>query len=182
MDKKNNKKRKRIIIVAVVLIVIIVSPVIVIKSIFGFKPDDASWLNVRTYQGNRITVNLYVTVDGEPAKLIKNGIGYNLKNNDGSQTLADRANDYNTYEYSLKINSGKGKSIPLNITVNHWNWWEIVESDLYIDIDTKSNSYKTHETYRYTAEYPIYHYETESEPEQTIEGIESIEISAGCKG
>ena len=177
-----NKKHKLIIIVAVVLIVIIVSPVIVIKSVLGFKPQDASWLNVRAYQGNRITVNLYVTVDGEPAKLTKNGIGFNLENNDGFQTLTDRANDYNTYKYSLKISSDKSKSIPLNITVNHWNWWEIVESDLYIDIDTKTQSYKTHETYCYTAENPIYHYKKASEQEQTVEGIESIEVYAGCKG
>ena len=182
MDKKNNKIRKRIIIVAVVLIVIIITPVIVIKSVLGFKPQDASWLNVRAYQGNRITVNLHVTMDEKPAKLKKNGIGFNLKNNDGFQTLTDRANDYDTYEYSLKINRDNGQFIPLNITVNHWDWWQIVESDLYIDIDTKTNSYKTHETYRYTAENPIYHYETESEPEQTVEGIESIEEYAGCKG
>lgn len=182
MDKKNNKIRKRIIIVAVVLIVIIVSPVIVVKSVFGFKPQDASWINVRAYQGNRITVNLYVTIDGEPAKLTKSGSGFKLENNDGFQTLTDRANDYNTYEYSLKVNSDNGQSIPLNITVNHWDWWQIVESDLYIDIVTKTNSYKTHETYRYTTESPIYHYETETEAEQTNEGIESIEIFAGCKG
>ena len=175
-----NKKRKWLIISGIIIAIILII-LIFVKSVFGLKPDDASWLNVRAYQGNRITVNMHITIDGAPANLKQNGIGYTLKSNDGFQTLTDRANDYNTYDYSLIINNND-KSIPLHITVNHWNWWEIVESDLYIDIDTKSNSYKTHETYRYTAEYPIYHYETESESEQTIEGIENIEIYAGCKG
>ena len=175
------RKKKRIIIATVVLMIVIILPVLVIKSVFGFQPDDASWFNVRAYQGNRITVNLYVTVDGNPAKLTKNGIGFHLESNDGFHTLTDRANEYNTYEYALTIHH-TGRSIPLLITVNHWNWWEIVESDLYIDIDTKTNTYKTHETYRYTAESPLYHYEKEAEPEQTAEGIESIEIRAGCKG
>lgn len=176
------KKRKWIIIVAVVLIVIIIAPVIVIKSVFGFKSDDISWFSVRAYQGDRITINLHITVDGEPAKLKKKGTGFHLKSNNGFHTLTDRANDYGNYEYPFIIKCNDGKSIPLNIVVNHWDWWQIVESDLYIDIDTKANSYKTHEIYCYTAENPIYHYKNGTEPEQIVEGIENIEIYAGCKG
>ena len=179
--EKNNKKRKWILIVASVLIVVIVIPIIVIKGVFGSKPN-ADWLSVRAYQGDRITVNLHITIDGEPATVKKNGIGFNLNNNDDFQTLTDRANDYNDYEYSLIIANENSKDIPLNIKVRHWNWWEIVESDLYIDIDTKTQSYKTHETYCYTAENPIYHYEKVSEQEQTVRGIESIKEYAGCKG
>ena len=180
--EKNNKKRKWILIVAIILIVVIIIPIMVIKGVFGSKPN-ADWLSIRAYQGDRITVNLHVTIDGEPATVKENGIGFNLNNNDdGFQTLTDRANDYNTYKYSLTIVNENGELIPLSITVNHWNWWEIVESDLYIDIDTKTQSYKTHETYCYTAENPIYHYEKASEPEQTVTGIKSIEEYAGCKG
>ena len=179
--EKNNKKRKWILIVAIILIVVIIIPIIVIKGVFGSKAN-ADWLSVRAYQGDRITVNLHVTIDGEPATVKENGIGFNLNNNDDFQTLTDRANDYNNYEYSLIIANENSKDIPLNITVRHWNWWEIVESDLYIDIDTKTQSYKTHETYCYTAENPIYHYEKVSEQEHTVEGSESIEVYAGCKG
>ena len=176
----NSKKRKWIII-AVVMLIVIILPIIVIKSVLGFKPN-ADWLSVRAYQGDRVTVNLHITVDGEPAKVTKNGFGFNLKKNEDFQTLTDRANEYNDYEYAMLIENYNGNSIPLKVTVRHWDWWQIVESDLYIDIDTKTSSYKTHETYCFTAENPTYHYKKVTEPEKTVKGIESIDEYAGCKG
>ena len=57
-----------------------------------------------------------------------------------------------------------------------------MESDLYIAVDTKAKTYTTYEKYGYTAEYPIYHYQKETEPKETINGINRIALYAGPKG
>ena len=151
------------------------------------KTERISWFSVRAYRGDRITVNLHLTIDGEkPDVEISEDSGFRLYNDEKETVLKALADSYDTYECSLFL-KGKGKSIPLKLIVRHWNWWEIIESDLYIDIDTKTNSYTTYEIYRYTAETDDfgninYHYKTEKKPKETIEGIENIEISAGYKG
>ena len=173
------KAIKASIIFVLVVAVIVVAVKITIGFTLPFGKANVSWLNTRAYQGNRITINMHVTIDGKEANISSDS--HFLKHRDGYTVLKDRANSYDTYKYPLII-EGENTRIPLNITVNHWNWWEIVESDLYIDIDTKSNTYTIYENYGFTAEYPVYHWETEKEPEQTVNGIEHIDEYAGCKG
>ncbi len=61
-----------------------------------------------------------------------------------------------------------------------WNWWDVQNINLYIDIDTKKNEYKTYEEYSHiTEECNIIN---ESEPEETYEISDINYISVGCKG
>ena len=144
-----------------------------------------NWWSVRAYAGDRIVVNMHITVNGKPAEVVNGKSNYKLSKHDSYTSLKERANEYDTFEYPLLIKSDD-VTIPLNITVNHWNWWEIVESDLYIDIDTKTKAYTVYEEYEYTAEAqvaPVYYYIShENEPKETIKGIDVINAYAGCKG
>lgn len=145
-----------------------------------YQKYNVNYFNVRAYTGDRVTVHCHVTVDGKPA-IVTYADGSKLSDENGMYTLAARANDYDVYEYALKIQS-KDISIPLKLTVKHWNWWEIMESDLYIDINTKDETYSTHESYGFTAEFPIYHYKTATQAKKTVKGIQKIKVTSGPKG
>ena len=63
-----------------------------------------------------------------------------------------------------------------------WNWWDVQNINLYLDIDTAKNEYKTREEYSYISEQADYTAINESEPASTYE-IDGINfISVGCKG
>ena len=176
------KKKTKIVIVAAVLTAIILVCVFAGKAIlFNDKLNAVNYFSVRAYKGDRITVNMHITVDGKPVEVISDEEEQRLTYIDGCTTLKALANSYDTYEYSLRIKADNS-FIPLNITARHWNWWEITESDLFIDIDTATNTFTVSENYKYTAELPYYHIECVSEPKQTFEGIESIPVSVGPKG
>ena len=179
--------KKKIIITVVVSILVVAAALIATSKAFLFndKLGQVNYWTVRAYTGDRITLNMHVKVDGKPAEVTNKKLDFCLSNHDGCTVLKDRANMYDTFEYPILIKNG-GKDIPLNITVNHWNWWEIVESDLYIDIDSKAEEYTVNEEYEYTAESQsvpvVYYIAKEKEPTETVSGIESIDIYAGCKG
>lgn len=185
-----------------VAIPLIIATIFTAKSVYNDMPS--SWLGTRSYKGDRITVNMYITVDGKKAQITKNDDTeyilhmnndseynpysyddnkYNLHMYDDRTVLTARANDYNTYGYFMLING----NIPLNITARHWNWWEITKSNLYIDIDTKNNSYTVYENYKYTKESAVansavYSIDEVEEPKETFKGIESIDVNIGPKG
>lgn len=138
-----------------------------------------TWLGTRVYAGSRIICNIHITVDGEKANISKNdSFLYILLDKNYGEKLVDRANEYNTFKYKLKINNEND----LIITANHWNWWEITRSDLYIDIDTNSNTYTAYEEYKYTAELPCYHIQYENEEKQEYSFDNVVNISIGPKG
>lgn len=167
------------------IIVVIIILLIVVRFGFFFMPynkANVSWWNTRSYMGDRITVNMHITVDGMQAEFIDDSYkSFSLILKDGYTELTDRANEYDTYEYKLKIKNNDG-NIPLIIIANHWNWWEITESDLYIDIDTKSGTYTTYEEYGYTAENPTYHWKKVKEAKETHKGLNTINVYIGPKG
>lgn len=170
------KKRKRAVIIIVVLILVVALGIIVRLPSAPFPSD---WLGTRLYQGQRLVIQLHITVDGEPAEVSKNDNWvYFLYSSDDVAVISARADSYETYEYSVLIND----EIPLNITARHWNWWEITRSDVFLDIDTKTDTYTVYENYSYTAESPTYHIEKVSEPKETFEGTEAINVSIGPKG
>ena len=160
----------------------IIISVIVIAFAATLLSQPAMWLCFRLYSGDRITINMHITVNGKPAKIINNKNDFDLIHKKDYTVLSAKADDYDNYEYDLLIENGDDKSIPLDITVCHWDWWEIMKSDLYIDIDTKTSTYKTHEKYMTTAENPLYHISIRTEPEREIKIINKIEINAGSKG
>ncbi|MBR2278597.1 MAG: hypothetical protein IJ872_05200 [Eubacterium sp.] len=170
------------------IIIAIIILLIAVRCGFFFMPyskANVSWWSTRSYMGDRITVNMHITVDGMQAEFIDDtddvNKSFSLKRKDGYTKFTDRANEYDTYKYALKIKTHDGV-IPLNITANHWNWWEITESDLYIDIDTKSGTYTTYEEYGYTAENPTYHWKIVKEAKETHKGLNTINVYIGPKG
>ena len=173
MNKKKKSAAKAAAAVAAIILLIIAAVKI--------TPADlkCTWLGTRLYQGDRIKVNLYIAVDGKSAEISKNDtMTYKIKKGDGCYTISHRANDYDNYEYSLLIN----EKIPLNLCGNHWNWWQITRSNLYIDIDTKAKTYTYYEEYSYTEENPYYHIEEGKEKKEIINGIDSIYEYFGPKG
>lgn len=161
-----NRKIKFVILFA---LMIIISAVIMSNGYVG----------TRLYPGNRIKANLHINIDGKPVDVTKNDNRlYILAKRQYGATIKHRANIYNTFEYNLLINN----DIPMTIYARHWNWWEITRSDVYIDIDTKSQAYTVRENYKYTKELPKYHIEKVQEEAETISGIDSIEIYVGPKG
>ena len=182
MKVKMKKKTKILISIAAVLTVVFLVCVFAGKAIlFNDKMNVVNYFSVRAYKGDRITVNMHITVDGKPAKVISDEENYRLSYKDGCTTLKALANSYDTYEYSLRIKNGSS-FIPLNITAHHWNWWEITQSDLFIDVDTVAKTFTVSENYKYTAEQPYYHIKYVSEPKETFEDIDSINILVGPKG
>lgn len=157
--------------------VILLFAMLIIKYIS--VPIPSSYLGTRLYQGQRIAVQLNITVDGESANISKNDEeAYSLINSDDVFKLSAKADSYDTYEYSLLIND----EIPLHITARHWNWWEIIRSKLYIDINTQTNSYTVFEEYYYTAELPNYHIQNVTEPKESFDLNREIYVSIGPKG
>lgn len=163
--------------VAVIVIIILVITVGMVR--FISRPFPSDWLGTRLYQGQRIVIHLHITVDGEPANISKNDnmLYLLIPSNDGA-VISARANSYDVYEYSVLINN----EISLGITARHFNWWEIIRSDLFIDINTETDSYTVYENYSYTAESPIYHIENECESKEYFVGLDSIDVSIGPKG
>ena len=174
---------KKTIKTGVIITAVVIAAIVVLRLVMPYNKANVSWLSTRTYAGNRITIHLHITVDGEPAGMINNSELYHYKliGKNDCYTISDRANEYDNYEYYLLI-TDKSNTIPLHITVNHWNWWEILESDLYIDIDTKNNTYTTSEKYGFSAESPVYHWETGEKTVQKHKLTGGIDIYAGNKG
>jgi hypothetical protein len=162
-------------------IIKIIIPIILIFIVLLICFDVDSYLGVRLYQGSRITVNLYVTVDGKSVNVTEDENTDFLVDNGDYSTIKDRANDYATYTYNMYIND-----IPFCVTVRHWNWWEILKCDLYVDIDTQSNSYTTYQTYTITEESDIcginYHTESYETEKETYNDLDCIDVSAGYLG
>lgn len=174
-----NKRKKSAIVVSVIVIFAFV--ILIGVRLYSNHTMPCDWLGTRLYQGDRIQCHLYVEVDGESAQIVKNdNIKYDFKETKKGFVISHRANDYDSYEYNLLVND----SIPLSITANHFNWWEITNSDVYLSIDTNEKKYTISEYYCYTAENSSYVYSIKSvqEDERQYDYTDSIEFNIGPKG
>ena len=136
-------------------------------------------LYTRLYTGDRLTIDLYVTVDGEAGTIENAGEKYDLIDKKDHCVLKERANEYGPYDFSLIIVYGNNKSIPLTLKYYHYNWWEIIKSNLYIDINTENNSYTIREEYKYTPDSFLCHFKKVAESSETINGFNTIETYIG---
>ena len=141
-------KTRKTAIIAIVALALICAVLIVLL----IKPPFLSWATVRLYLGDRMTVSLHVTVDGTDASVSRESGDYRLSGSPGDYTLSARANDKEAYEYTLSVKSKSGESFPVTVRYAHFNWWEIIEGDVTLEIDTETNRYKYHNTFTYTAE------------------------------
>lgn len=156
--------------------------------IFLYENDLFSYMYYRHYNGDRITINLSVTIDGEfiTSDNVKaymasdedskqNGNNISVKDKDDYVTFSIRANEYGDYHINVNICD---YSFMLN--AYQWNWWDVQNINLYIGIDTKKNEYTTHEEYSHISE--ECNVVEDSEPEATYEIGGMNHISIGCKG
>lgn len=144
------------------------------------------------YFGDRITVNLYATVDGEQVdakeiSVVSLGIdsssGYVLYENTQSIKITDnedcssfsiKADSYGDYDFLVMIGDYK-----FQLGAYQWNWWDVQTSDLHIDIDTEKKQYKTYETYTHISEETGYRKVNEAEPEATY-NLDEINYLSVC--
>lgn len=153
-----------------VVIAFILAFIIIFRIVSSFNMP-YSWLGVRLYVGDRNITNLHINVDGKPAKVVKADKGlYKLIPQKYGAKIVHKARNYDVYEYRMLINN----KYSLKLNYQHFNWWEILRTDIYIDIDTKSDAYKIIEKYKYTAESPVYHIEsgTKDTPSNNINYID----------
>lgn len=151
----------------------------------GVELFQSSYFYYRVYKGDRITINLTATTDG---KLMESDnikayatYGRNSENtvlvqdNDDCVTLLVKAGDCGEYLVNTEIDE-----YHFVFRAMQWNWWDVQNINLYIDIDTKKNEYKTYEEYSHiTEECNIIN---GREPEETYEISDINYISVGCKG
>lgn len=151
----------------------------------GVELFQSSYFYYRAYKGDRITINLTATIGGKlmESDNIKAYATYErnsentvlVQDNDDCVTLLVKAGDYGEYLVNTEIDE-----YHFVFRAMQWNWWDVQNINLYIDIDTKKNEYKTYEEYSHiTEECNIIN---ESEPEETYEISDINYISVGCKG
>ena len=141
--------KKRTVIILISLLVIICGVLLFLQ----MKPPVLNWLTVRLYLGNRATVDMHVTVDGEAASVSRNGgDGFMLKGKAGEYTLTAKASDYDNYTYGLMIEGKNGDTYPIKLIYQHWNWWEILKDELTINVDSSSKAIIVNEKYNVTLE------------------------------
>lgn len=171
-------KKRKTAIIAIVALALICAVLIVLL----IKPPFLSWATVRLYLGDRTKINFHVASDGKPTSMTRSENGeYRLSGSPGSYTFSARTNDYAIYEYELMIDPGDGNMIPLSISYQHFNWWEIMEGEVYIDFNTENKNYSIKQEYKYTADEPDYHYETITKPEMTLAVTGSIHLNLDCR-
>ena len=139
---------KKKIIIPVVIIAVVCAVLLTLL----IKPPFLNWLSVRLYLGDRFTMDLHVTVDGEDATVSRESGEYRLKGSSGNYTLSARANDKKSYEYELSVEGKNGDIFPVTVRYQHFNWWEIIDGDVTLEINTETNRYKYNGTFTYTAE------------------------------
>ncbi len=165
-----NKKPIYIIVASVLFVAI----VLVMCFTRIFVP---TLIGAKLYQGPRIIVEMHISVDGKNAEVIKtDNTTAKLKTEDGLVTLTDRISDCGLFKYELEVNG-----IPVVFEGYHYEWWEVIESNLYLNIDTKNNTYTISENYFHTEQDNFFfcHRETKKEYPRTYEGLDIIKTYIG---
>lgn len=66
--------------------------------------------------------------------------------------------------------------------VYQFDWWDVQESNLHIDINTEDDTYETYEDYSYISGNDFYKTIHDSENVQCYDLVNMNEIRIGCKG
>lgn len=153
----------------------------------GVELFQSSYFYYRAYKDDRITINLTATIDGKQIKVddieaktayydgseeYQIGDGISVKDNDNTVTFSIKANDYGDYHINVNM---CGYNFMLE--AYQWNWWDIQNINLYIDIDTKKKEYTTFEEYSHISE--ECNVVKESDPKEIYEISEVNYISVG---
>ena len=161
MKEKDIKKTKKKVLIALLCVVLIFAIIFrILVGCFSYTPRS---LFARAYQGDRVEINVYATVDGEPVEITKAKNELNdedeylygdytllsrLQQKDGYTKISCKAKSYGDYYIYLNIDD----KYPIAVTFYQFNWWNIQRSDLYIDYNTKTNEITSYENYTYLSE------------------------------
>lgn len=132
-------KRKFLIILFIVISVLAVVLCFLCKPIY-----------YRLYLGNRIMGNVQVTIDNKPITLDKNCFitvedKHSVQQNGDALDIALRGGDYGNYGFEIEIPNFSEK---IRVTIMQFNWWNVINFDIDITVDTKSQNVTY--TYFYT--------------------------------
>ena len=174
-------KRKKVIISITGIFLIFC----ILFCVFLYENDLFSYMHYRHYKDDRITINLTATIDGELIKSdkIKSDVTSDsfsentvlIKDKDNCVELSVKAGEYGEYLISTEI-----CDYHFDFRAMQWNWWDVQNINLTVDIDTKKNEYTTYEEYSHISEEG--NVVIESEPKETYEISDTNYISVGCKG
>lgn len=169
-------KKKIIAIISAVVAVLCISAVLV--GMFTTAFVEHSVLGAKLYRGDRITADLHIYVDSVAAEITKEDDGdYEIIGTDSGVRLLQKTNEEKTYEYNLLIN-GKYK---MKFSIKRLNWWEVLNSDVTINIDSSTDSCFVSESYNYTTDNPIYRIKKGEYNETMYDVSEGIEMKVGYK-
>lgn len=136
-----------------------------------------SLVGAMLYRGPRLVVEIYVSVDGKNTAVKKaDDTNSVVKNKDGYDVLTAKINECGYFEYKLDVDG-------MTVTLNgyHFEWWEVIESTLYLDINTEAQTYTVSENYFHTMQNNFFfcHRVTEKEYPRTFEGLDDIKTNIG---
>ncbi|MCM1285417.1 MAG: hypothetical protein NC213_01305 [Acetobacter sp.] len=177
-----NKKRKYSI-TAIILIILVISSIVYIRA--------DRWLYYRVYTGNRITVNLHAAIDNEKVfaddisaqnlyvqyidnkEILKNEYDLSVKSKDDFVKFSIKADSYGEHYMGVSINSYN-----FVLRAYQWNWWDVQNITLYIDINSKNNTFTFHQENSHISENMGYipDYESTKPETHSIDDVNNIFI------
>lgn len=170
--------KKKIIIILSAVIASLCAAVVAL-SVFTETFIPYSQLFAKIYSGNRISAELNIYVDGVAAKITKADDGdYLIEGTEYGAKLLHRANENDSYEYNLLVNS----KYKMKISAQHFNWWEIIKSTVYINIDSASASCFLTEKHSFTSDNPKYRVKVGEYNEYFYDLTEGVSFFIGPKG
>ena len=96
----------------------------------------------RLYLGNRITGSVQLSVDGKLITLDENCFitvkdKHSVKQNGDALDIAFRGGDYGSYGFEVEVPNFSEK---IRVTIMQFNWWNVVDFDIDIAVDTANES------------------------------------------
>lgn len=181
-----SKKKKWLVSILAVILVVCVG-----IGLFGKRTY------YRLYNGDRITINLYVTINGEKVSTEnekfkiedikvnslqsssdeRENSAFKLYDNGDFLTIGAKAGSYGEYDFDVVIDG-----YHFTLYVYQFDWWDVQESNLHIDINTEDDTYETYEDYSYISGNDFYKTIHDSENVQCYDLVNMNEIRIGCKG
>jgi hypothetical protein len=131
------------------------------------------------YFGDRIKVKTSVLIDGKEVEVDKNSIEINgagvgkktVKTNKNNIDLSFKGNEFSLYTIDFKAGD-----YTFRVGIVHYDWWNVFNFDIAIDVDTEKNvvKYKSNGTYIDKSNWKETDYNVENENE--IEDLNVISV------
>lgn len=93
----------------------------------------------RLYPGDRIRGDIQVIVDGQTYALTESSFsdsGKVTSKDDGSANVRIKAGEYGAYEFVMDADA---VGQPVTIRCYQYNWWNVMDFDLQLHVDTQQN-------------------------------------------